>query len=434
MANITTNESTTNAGNQTGQLTFDITLKELNDAVAKIYYGADILLGVLILPGMIGNLHVLQIYIFKKPKNNTRIYVCFLAIIDLLSCGVAFPYNIVNCLLPYMFYSDFACKFFTFLNGFVTMGSALSLLVIAIERYRKICTPFKTQFTIKHAKLSCILVVIVTSILSTPVIFLYGSTKIPTIHPAFYGYECFVYTELRSTAYPMIYNGSILAISAALSTILIILYMLIGIHLWRQQVKMKRNKKNNLGDIRESQETSMQVRLPTISSSDNKENMPNCKQTCKNNLPTKYDSHLSDDKPKPYNLDLDNNIQNDTRTKACVTRPTCNIMDLPESLPTQPTGMKTRNKSKQTSQMTYMFFIITLCYFLSYIPYPILRLYQIFNMDWYLSLDLPGLIAFHTALCGLFINNVVNSFIYTVCDRHYREELKGFYAKLLCRN
>ena len=432
----------------TTDVSSDITLKDLNDEVAEIYYGADILFGILILPGVIGNIHVLQIYILKKPASNTRVYVCFLAIIDLLACGASMPFSIYNCLLPYMFYNDFACKLGIFLNGFVTLGSAISLLVITIERYRKICTPFKPQVTIKYAKLSCVLVVIVTCIFNLPIPFLYGSTRIPTVHPDFYGYECFVHYELRATNYPTIYNGGILLLTVSLCTIMIILYTLIGIHLWRQQKKMNRSKSKKYTSTDNQPSTQTEISSTAVSDSQtsshhsSNKDSPETPEPLEHGTKPKLDTTTvsKDMRPNEGILNRSSTQIGSASKHSCSTSKETGHPTTSNNKGSKPGQKITRQKSTvrdkldQAKRTTYMFFLITLFYLFSYIPYPILRLYQVLNIDWYLGLSLPGLITFHTALGSLYINNVVNSFIYTVCDRQYRQELKKFYATLFCRN
>ena len=391
------------------------TLQDLNDNKAKIYYGGIMFLAVLILPGVIGNLHVLFIYIFKKPQNNTKIFVCFLAVIDMVSCTICFPFNIVTCLYPLMYYDNVSCKIFNFLNSFVLIGSALSLLVIAIERYRKICRPFLPQITLKHAKMLCGLVLTLTVLFSTPILHLYGSTEIATKHPNITGFECYVQAELQDTAFQMIHGGFILVVSLGCCSSLTVLYILIGIQIWQQQAKM-RNKK-----------------ILSTSIGQNSDRVP-VKETYhleKKHIKTVTDGCVS----STMELDLQTEDSNQPESSEQETSFTLSSNKSKQKHGKQKLvdRKKELDKFNQMKKTTYMFIWITLFYILSYIPYPILRLYQIFNKDWYNSLSHSDLVIFHFALTTLFLNNVVNSFIYMICDSSYRRELISFYSRIFCR-
>ncbi|XP_052271354.1 neuropeptide FF receptor 2-like [Dreissena polymorpha] len=140
--------------NQSEEVGVNVTLDQLNSEVVATKYGAIIILGILIPLGVIGNGHVLHFYIFKKKNTNTRVFVCCLAVIDFVASSICFPWVISFNFNPLESYSDAFCKILYILNYFLAVGEVLMLLVIAVERYRKICEPFKPQITLKQAKAS----------------------------------------------------------------------------------------------------------------------------------------------------------------------------------------------------------------------------------------------------------------------------------------
>lgn len=104
---------------------------------------------ILMIIGVFGNLHVLYIYYRKFNVSTYRIFVLSLAAIDIISCCVSMPFEIADELNPYIFKAEIACKIFRFLNTCLAMATSLMLVVIASERYRRICKPYGNQMTEK---------------------------------------------------------------------------------------------------------------------------------------------------------------------------------------------------------------------------------------------------------------------------------------------
>jgi hypothetical protein len=147
-----------------------------------------IFISVLILLGIMGNVHVIYIYYRFFTTSTYRIFVLSLAVIDMVSCVISMPFEIsdelnpymfqdeisdghptyipfrsyrilefvlIFCrkytkpevfeisdeLNPYMFQDEIACKVFRFVNFTLAITTGLMLVVIASERYRRICRP-----------------------------------------------------------------------------------------------------------------------------------------------------------------------------------------------------------------------------------------------------------------------------------------------------
>ena len=373
-------------------------LQKLNDDKAEIYYEAIVFLGVLIPIGIISNLHVLLIYYFKKPNNSTRIFVCFLAANDLVACAFCFPFNIVSYMNPLTYYDDPSCRIFFFLGGCVLIGSALTLLAIAIERYRKICKPFLTQVSLTRAKLMCAIVLALAVLGSIPLLVLYGSTEISTTYPNITGYECHVHVELRDSAFQMIHGGLLLIASFVCCVALTVLYILIGVRIWKHQAKMRKNKVLNISVVQDEDR------------SQNKE--------------TDKAETVSIQTTSGFVEARQPDIQNDESRRSESSEQETNF---PLSTDKSKQDQEQLDKFKQMKRTTYMFTWVTALYVIGILPFPIVRLYQVFNTDWHNDNS-------HYALVTIFLNNVINSFVYTICDSNYRKELKSFYGKILWRN
>lgn len=128
-------------------------LEELNHEEAKQYVGGIIFVTIIMIIGIIGNLHVLFVYTFRMKPSNHRIFILSLAVLDMITCTVGMPFIIVDLRNPLTFTMISACKVLRFLNYFICISSALILTIIAIDRYRKICVSLGKQISRQIAKI-----------------------------------------------------------------------------------------------------------------------------------------------------------------------------------------------------------------------------------------------------------------------------------------
>lgn len=122
--------------------------------------------------GTIGNLHVIVVYSIKYKPSNHRILIVVLSTVDFLACIVAIPLN-VHHLRYYYSTPNFVCSLF--LPHFVSFTSVFLLAAIAIERFRKVCQPLKRQLSSNEVGITCVILIIVSIILSIPAFQFYGS-------------------------------------------------------------------------------------------------------------------------------------------------------------------------------------------------------------------------------------------------------------------
>lgn len=102
--------------------------------------------------GILGNIDVIIFYGWKQKKTPSKMFILTLAVFDLVSCCLSYPLEIIDMVDYFKFPSYIVCKLLRFVNYFATMTSGLFLLVIAIDRYRRICRPLQTQISTKYAR------------------------------------------------------------------------------------------------------------------------------------------------------------------------------------------------------------------------------------------------------------------------------------------
>ena len=140
---------------------------ELNDDMTLTVLPVILFIGLLAILGILGNVVVIYIYYLKYPKCNFRHFVIVLAGIDLLSCLVLMPLEIVTLVNWFVFPYAWLCKGKSFLNVFTVSSSAATLLLIAIDRFRKVCCPHSKQIQPSGALKLTLLVLFLSVIPST---------------------------------------------------------------------------------------------------------------------------------------------------------------------------------------------------------------------------------------------------------------------------
>jgi len=109
-------------------------LHELNDAKARENMGGVVLISLIMVVGIIGNLHVLVVYSLRIKPSNHRVFILVLAMIDFTTCVIGMPFILVDLAHPLTFTLTAACKILRFLNYFVATSSLMLMVVIAAER------------------------------------------------------------------------------------------------------------------------------------------------------------------------------------------------------------------------------------------------------------------------------------------------------------
>ena len=119
---------------------------------------------IIITLGVIGNAVAFLFYGFKERRTITNFLIAALACNDLFVNLVFFDELYVH-FEPFLFTSTAACKIIYVANNWVLLNSVSLMLVIAVERYRKICQPFSWQFTQLRAKAATACVTLLTLVL-----------------------------------------------------------------------------------------------------------------------------------------------------------------------------------------------------------------------------------------------------------------------------
>ncbi|XP_045189536.2 alpha-2A adrenergic receptor-like [Mercenaria mercenaria] len=129
------------------------TLEQLNDRYAEALLPLTVTFGFFTLFGIFGNLIILLVFTLSRDykRNNFKVFVLTLGVIDIITCCTLIPAEMVKQRKYFAFGDEVSCKVKCFFNVFVSTASCLALLVISVDRYRKVVQPFKKQLNPKLA-------------------------------------------------------------------------------------------------------------------------------------------------------------------------------------------------------------------------------------------------------------------------------------------
>ncbi|XP_052773770.1 D(1) dopamine receptor-like [Mya arenaria] len=205
-------------------------LDQLNDELKRALTPVSVFVGIEAVVGFFGNLFVLYVFIKRYHDCNFRYFVLCLAFLDFISTLTTMPGEILTQQFWYKYPFPIVCKIKSFFNVFTVSGEAFCLCIIAVDRYRKVCAPFRWQIKPRQALIMCGVIYGAAFILSLPVAFLWG------IHHDVKIYNgrnvtvtiCEKDAKYADSKHPFEYASSVEGISGICLTIMFVLYILVA--------------------------------------------------------------------------------------------------------------------------------------------------------------------------------------------------------------
>lgn len=123
------------------------TLEQLNARYARALLPLTVTFGIFTFLGFLGNGIILVVFSLSRDyrRNNFKVFVLTLAVIDIITCLTLIPAEMVKQRHYFAFGDIIPCKIKCFFNVFGASSSCLALLVISVDRYRKVVQPFRKQ-------------------------------------------------------------------------------------------------------------------------------------------------------------------------------------------------------------------------------------------------------------------------------------------------
>ncbi|XP_061178669.1 C-C chemokine receptor type 7-like [Saccostrea echinata] len=363
---------------------------ELDQNMALTLLPVVVYVTILMILGIMGNLVVCYIYFFRWKKKTVKYFIGFLAAFDLITSVTCMPIEIAMLLNPVTLDDPHLCRFLRFTRSMTSLGAGLMLVVIAVDRYLKICKLAKSHIHVPLAKKLCISTVVVALLFSWPCLIIFGQfnrNDSPIAETS-----CSVDREYRDTFYPILYYGMVSVLFLIISLCLLTLYSLVLKTLCKLSAKRRRKKTDKFTDERNSNNISSSPEsLPYDSANLNSETKDCTEQKPSPVYPKSENSPVS--KLKVFNAKV-------------------------SSL----RGPSTQIRMKRT---TLMLLLITLIQWMSYFPYFGLLFGKTLNIHFFKNMSRNEQVLYNIGILSHFLSSGINPFIYGFFSRDFRKELQN---------
>ncbi|XP_076456361.1 uncharacterized protein LOC143290731, partial [Babylonia areolata] len=372
-------------------------LQLINDRKAKLLLPDILVIVLFLLLGLLGNPLAIYIYGWRWQPSSTKIFLFALAVIDLMNCLITIPTEIVSMRNYYNFPSDGWCKVSRFTTYVMNNATVVIFLSIAVDRYIRICHPYRSAVSERSAKVACGIGLLIGLLVAWPALFLYGKIEIKVpdeSDPPRYvtGFMCIVHESMEQ--FSLAFFGYLCSACFVCTLILVILYTLIGRAILKRKRLARRRK--------EAMTTTL-------------ENFGGAKNGSVNGARSLEASRSVTPTPPP--------------PPSARTRPAECVAPEEESL----RGCNVQNfsircKKLRPPKATLMLFLITVVFVTSFLPFLIISIIRHHRGPaFYLRLSPREQVVVNIFIRSYIVNNCTNPIVYGLCNSQFREECQRLY-------
>ncbi|CAL1533173.1 unnamed protein product [Lymnaea stagnalis] len=217
--------------------------EERLEAVKKI--PTFLLLSGLMLVGLPGNVLVLLVYGLRFPASTTKCFIMAMAAFDFMNCAVGMPFEMVDLKRDIDLDIPIPCKIFRFLVTLSSCGSVTVLVVVSLDRFRRICRPFQKQMTVRQSKFIIGGMLLLSLAFSTPALVLYGRRTDTRFNHTVY--ECSIDDAYRNSRMAFWYQIILGVTWVVCIMILVIMYSFIVYNIRKQKQRRQQLASNSYG-------------------------------------------------------------------------------------------------------------------------------------------------------------------------------------------
>jgi len=386
-------------------------------------YPVIIYLLVLMLIGIFGNIVVLTVYFKKFKPSTTRLFILTLATFDLLTCSLSIPGVIVELRFHYTFFFPALCKIFRASRMYFVLVSLLTLIIVAVDRFKKVCRPLKPQYTIRSAGYAILATNIVAASLTVLGAVVGGNRSVPTDKEGVEGSNCSYDDDFIGKPITKIYSGILFLIFIVSVILLVVLYSLIGRQVWKHS-RFRFNPAKAEPSSSSSQNPTRSTAMKTVSISSP------IKYKVQEEVTSGYCSDAENTKRLDASFsEIEVGLSNDASSESI-------LSDLRgSSKQTKPKPKEKKQKQttaggqrQSTSKTTFTLFIITVVFIVSFLPF--LILVALWGSNWQFVNNLSGysFTVYKMFFHSYHVNNVINCYIYGFCNPRFRKECKQLFC------
>lgn len=407
---------------------YDELLTEWNDHKIQLHIPAILYVTVLMILGSFGNTLVCIYYGCKSKRSTKSFFIVTLAAFDLVVCLITMPLDIVDLRFFFIYRNVPGCKIPRFLNHIAAIGSASTLIAIAVDRYKRICKPLTPQLEIRHARIAIVLAGTYSLLVSWPSLILYDSVKVnvtdnrnTTIPIIYHAYVCTTSKAEGNKGYLWAYNSLLLFVLLSATIVLCTLYSLIGRSIYRY--KQRRLKYTSVKRHAKNLQTT--GTLPHLNDECLHGQMPNVpERACVTNCDVLEEISVV------QNNDVTRDDKSDTYTCDVVQLSEYKLSGSEKSL-ADSTDENSNSKASNinTVKFTILMLIVTITFIVSYLPYVALVLWRTLYDDYEWNfLNETELLGFQIGLRSYLLSSVINPLVYGFFNNDFR----NFFYRTFC--
>ncbi|GFO34241.1 cholecystokinin receptor [Plakobranchus ocellatus] len=400
----------------------------LSDEAAIVLLPALILFGVIMIVGALGNSLVLFVYYFKFKPSYIRTAILALAILDTITCILCIPGEILDMRYSFTYTSQISCKGQRLLTTAILMASGFILVWVAHDRYRRICYPLQEQATAKSAIKKILGSCIMATLLAIPAALVYGVAHVPTPTENIEGLECSSSETFRRHPLRMAYNLVLCVVFLVAFSAMAVYYVLIGRRVWHQEeFRDGQRKQTTPGRYRRSTFSNGESGGEhDLSSSDGviADGSKVSSVTEKVDALTVYTHPKSQSPASPTSSTTPSRKPSFSHHIRKVSKVGRDFIYKPRQ------GSAINNSSVNSWRIrktTFMLFIITLIFFISFLPHLALKATQAIHSSLLKNLTPSEAVAYNIMVRSCFFNAATNWAVYGLCSPKFRSECRNIF-------
>ncbi|GFS20432.1 cephalotocin receptor 1 [Elysia marginata] len=418
-----------------GTMSHSLLLQSLNQENAQLLAPVIAYTLFLMFLGTVGNPVAIYIYGWKWHNTTSRVFLFFLAWMDLINCLVTIPTEIYVMLNLYYFPNGDLCRMSRFVTYCINNTTSAVFLAVAVDRYIRICHPHHRAISIRGAKVACFISLCVGAGVSWPALVLYGRKNIPLVvlRPVdgnyVFGAICAVKNEFDDTPYPLAFFIYLCVAVCACSLILTSLYIPIGkVMLQRRRANKRRKQKR-----REMEEMAVQGSVALLQHRQN--NNTDSGEAAENGRAEGNNGDGCRDMCPAYHQ---NNLAapdvNGEVSVGLVSSPPSAVEDnqsseTPQCLKAIHSARNSiRNGRIRPPKSTLMLFAITAVFVCSFLPFLVIMIIREHRGPMFY----PSLSPVEQILVNIFsrsylVNNCTNPIVYGMCNSQFRYQVRRLF-------
>ena len=127
-----------------------------------------ILFGLTACIGFLANILVIFIYGVKYKMCNFKYFLLVMGVIGLVQCTIMLPIQIGEMHYWFVFPTSWLCRVSAYVFGYTVIDCYFVLMLIALDRFRKVCRPYDWQIQPHTARNLCLIVSVASLVFALP--------------------------------------------------------------------------------------------------------------------------------------------------------------------------------------------------------------------------------------------------------------------------